>query len=138
MRLSGSSAAFVATAFLCGCGQQPSEQAAPVPHGRYVGIGTYPASRLWSRIAIPKGKTDAAAANTQDDGQIIVAVDSVTGEIRECGNLTGFCIGMNPWRNRLPATQVGPVTVTRHEADLQREDEEANSVADARPRRARR
>ena len=123
---------FFAAIGLCGCGVEPAEnaQSPAVPRGRYVGIGTYPATRLWAHIALPKGEKPESAANTEDDGQIIVVVDSSTGEIRQCGNYSGICIGMNPWTGTLPAAQAGPVTLTKHEADLQREDEEARDADD--------
>lgn len=128
----------IAAVALCGCDQQAAgtgQQA--VPRGRYVGIGTYPASRLWAHIAVPK-EAKPAAANTADDGQVIVVVDSMTGEVRQCGNFSGFCIGMNPWTGALPAAQAGPVTLTRHEADLQREDEENLRQAEAETPRGQR
>ena len=127
---------------LCGCGDNPAENLqspAAAPRGRYIGIGTYPANRLWAQIALPKeSKPAPAAANTRDDGQIIVVVDSSTGEIRQCGNLSGLCIGMNPWTGALPPAQAGPVTLTKHEADLQREDEEEARQMEAEVRRGRR
>jgi hypothetical protein len=119
---------------LCGCGDNSAENAQEpaVPRGRYVGIGTYPATRLWAQVTLPKEPKPApAAANTEDDGQIIVVVDSSTGEVRQCGNYSGICIGMNPWTGALPAAQAGPVTLTKHEADLQREEEEARAAAEA-------
>ena len=142
MRTSPFAAALLATAALCGCDQQAAtnEQQDVVPRGRYVGIGTYPANRLWAHIALPKQEKPAAsaAANTKDDGQLIVVVDSMTGEVRQCGNLSGFCIGMNPWTGALPAAQAGPVTLTKHEADLQREDDENLRQAEAEARSTRR
>ncbi len=132
----------VAALGLCGCGDNPAENAQEpvVPRGRYVGIGTYPASRLWAQVTLPKeAKPVPAAANTQDDGQIIVVVDTSTGEVRQCGNYSGICIGMNPWTGALPPARSGPVTLTKHEADLQREDEEeAERQREADDRRNRR
>jgi hypothetical protein len=126
---------------LCGCNGDPAEnaQSPAVPRGRYVGIGTYPATRLWAHVALPKDARPApTAANSRDDHQIIVVVDSSTGEVRQCGNYSGFCIGMNPWTGALPAAQTGPVTLTKHEADLQREEEEEARQAEAEARRKRR
>jgi hypothetical protein len=118
---------------LCGCDIDPAEnaQSPAVPRGRYVGIGTYPATRLWAHVALPKSEKPASAANSSDDGQIIVVVDTSTGEVRQCGNYSGICIGMNPWTGALPAALAGPVTLTRHEADLQREDDERHADDDA-------
>ncbi len=45
---------------------------------------------------------------------MIVVDDSHTGNIRSCGDLTGYCIGMNPWKTPLPPSQVAPVSLTTH------------------------
>jgi len=63
---------------------------------------------------------DAASAKPIDDQVIIVVTDCVTGELRACGDLTGYCVGMNPWKNSLSATQVAPIKMTSHvEADAE-------------------
>ena len=67
---------------------------------------------------------DAAAANLGDDDHVIVVVDSRTGEIRQCGNYSGHCIGMNPWAGPLGQGQAAPVPLTKHAADLAREAEQ--------------
>jgi hypothetical protein len=64
-----------------------------------------------------------ARANVDDDDKIIVVIDSHTGEIRQCGNLSGFCIGMNPWTQALSASQQGPVNLTQHASDLRAEQD---------------
>jgi hypothetical protein len=58
-------------------------------------------------------------------------VDSQTGEIRQCGNLSGHCIRMNPWEAR----QSPPARVVEHQADLDRAAEEEAAAADSSRRR---
>lgn len=80
--------------------------------GRYVGIGTYSPSGLWSRIVGTPAPEDKTIATAADDDQIIIVVDTKTGEIRQCGNMSGHCIGMNPWTKALAAEQQIPVALT--------------------------
>ena len=92
--------------------------------GHFIGIGIYQAGEIWSRMAAANRARDAAAANLGDDSHVIVVVDSRTGEIRQCGNYSGHCIGMNPWAGPLGQGQAAPVPLTRHAADLAREAEQ--------------
>ena len=88
--------------------------------GRYLGVAVYAPGRMWEQIvraAAPAG----AAATLKDDEQVVVVVDSATGELRQCGNLSGFCIAMNPWSN--PAA---PAALLKHAQQL---DDEASSEA---------
>lgn len=48
-------------------------------------------------------------ARLSDDEHVVVVVDSLTGEIRQCGDLSGYCVGMNPWAKPLGALQTAPV-----------------------------
>lgn len=57
---------------------------------------------------------ETPAARTIDDQAIIVVIDSDTGEIRGCGDLSGYCIGMNPWSKALTAAQIAPINLTEH------------------------
>jgi len=54
------------------------------------------------------------AAKTIDDQAIIVVVDSDTGDVRACGDLTGYCIGMNPWKKALATPQIAPINLIQH------------------------
>jgi hypothetical protein len=130
MRFSGRSGAVlvILIAVLGACGEQARDTAPPTSRGRYAGIGTYPAGTLWSRMEVAAQPKDAASARIEDDDQIIVVVDSVTGEVRQCGDLSGYCIGMNPWTGALGSA--APVSLTVHAADLARETEPG---ADADP-----
>ena len=87
--------------------------------GRYSGIGTFEAGRLWSQIKRPVTGTDDKA-RLDDDEHVIVVVDTHSGEIRQCGDHSGFCVKMNPWSNdsAVPAT---PVSLEKHAAQLDAE-----------------
>jgi hypothetical protein len=87
---------------------------------------------MWSRgITVVKPK-DPGIATTADDNTIIVVVDSSTGEIRQCGNLSGYCITMHPWASPLSQSQASPLAVTKHDAELEQEDKpKADNVAAA-------
>ena len=78
--------------------------------GRYQGVGIYSPESSWAHltdIQQPNGPSKTAA-----DQAIIVTVDSDTGEMRACGDLSGYCIGMNPWDKDLVSAQKTPVAVT--------------------------
>jgi hypothetical protein len=83
-------------------------------HGRYSGVGIYGPSRQWTKIVSARTATDPQLAQPIDDQVIIVVQDSVTGEVRACGDLTGYCIGMNPWKTALVSAQIAPLKLTEH------------------------
>jgi hypothetical protein len=61
-------------------------------------------------------------------------VDTETGEVRECGDLSGTCAAFNPWTRAIASGQAAPVALTAHAADLAREAEaKANQTAPAKP-----
>jgi hypothetical protein len=122
MRLFEVSALLLASLTVAACGEAGIDHSPRGRHGRYAGIGIYPAGQAWALLAQPEARKDAAAALPDDDDQIIVAVDAVTGEIRQCGNMSGFCIGMNPWTGALPTAQAAPVRLTKHAAELDRSE----------------
>jgi hypothetical protein len=82
---------------------------------RYQGVGLYAPDRLWTKMAAVATPKDAAAALVADDSQVIVVVDSRTGEIRQCGNRSGACVAMNPWDRKLVQPLLTPVALTEHE-----------------------
>ena len=101
---------------LCGCNARPAasdEQADH--HGRYTGVGIYGPREQWTKLVAAQQATDPKAAQLIDDQVIIVVQDSATGEVRACGDLTGYCIGMNPWKTALLSTQIAPVKLTEHQ-----------------------
>lgn len=84
------------TILLASCGQQAAKPDSG--QGRYGGIGTYPAGERWPFIKDAKSSNEAAATRGDDD-QIVVTIDRETGEVRQCGNLSGRCVVSNPWRD---------------------------------------
>lgn len=124
-------AAFAATC-LAGCQREASPGS--THHGRYVGVGIYSPGDMWSKMAVAGSPKEAAAARTSDDEQVIVVIDSDTGEVRQCGNLTGYCVGMNPWAKPLTTSQAAPVALTEHAAPHAPYEEAAAPAAQPRSR----
>jgi hypothetical protein len=91
-------------------------------HGRYAGVGLYPADRMWAQVAGAEASKDPAAAKLDDDQEIIVVIDSQTGELRQCGNFSGYCVGMRPWDKPLAAPQAAPLRLSKHAAQLLPDD----------------
>lgn len=112
---------------LAGC-QKAEERAdelaggKPGHRGRFVGAGIYTPHRMWSQLTRPASSPDSSAATLEDDEQVIVVVDTATGEIRQCGNLSGHCLSMNPWAARREGAPV-----LKHALQL---DEEAQREAE--------
>lgn len=92
--------------------------------GRFSGIGTYPADRLWEQRKIETSANEGDRAALADDGQIIVVVDTQTGEVRQCGNNSGQCVRMNPWPKDTAVPPL-PAALKKHAADLQAEAEQS-------------
>lgn len=84
--------------------------------GRYQGVTTYSPGRMWAQIANAQAPASPQAATLNDDEQVIVIVDTSTGQVRQCGNLSGACIAFNPWRG-----EAAPARLAKHAADLDRE-----------------
>jgi len=104
---------------LCGCSKPNWEDTSADQaggRGAYAGVGIYGPSRQWTRLIANQQAKDPAAARAIDDQVIIVVENSTTGEVRACGDLTGYCIGMNPWKAPLLASQITPVKLTQHVA----------------------
>ena len=93
-------------------------------HGRFAGIGIFDVGPLWSRMAGGDQPTGPAAA-LADDEHVIVTVDSDTGEIRECGDLSGRCVAMNSWTRAIASGQQAPVALQAHAAEVARQEREA-------------
>lgn len=124
----------MAALYMSGC-SKPADNSASgaVTHGRFVGVGIYPAGRMWSQVVTSQAMKQAGASKLNDDEQIIVVVDSTTGELRQCGNLSGYCVGMNPWRGTLPASQNAPLPLAKHAAQLAQEAADAAQKQAAKP-----
>jgi hypothetical protein len=99
--------------------------------GRYAGIGLYQPSKQWAKLAAAEAAGDERTARRADDQVIIVVQDSRTGEVRACGDLTGYCIGMNPWKAALTADRITPVKLTEHVADAP--DQRASKPSKSEP-----
>ena len=117
----------VACGLIGGCSSEPAMTGpAAKGQGRFTGIGIYNTDRLWPEVVGSSANADTATAKLSDDSQIIVVVDGRTGEIRQCGNYSGFCVTMSPWSNgRVFVT--APANLKRHATDLAAEDEAASS-----------
>jgi uncharacterized lipoprotein NlpE involved in copper resistance len=88
--------------------------------GRYAGIGTFEAGRLWEQMAGAPASQDPKAATLKDDEHVIVVIDSHTGEVRQCGDHSGVCVTTNPWSK---SSIAAPVKLTKNAADLDAEAE---------------
>ena len=106
----------LASLTLSGCSPKVVEgrAGAPPAHGRYTGVGIYVPSKQWTKMMAAQQAPDPQLARPIDDQVIIVVEDSATGEVRACGDLTGYCIGVNPWKTALASGQIAPVKLTEH------------------------
>jgi hypothetical protein len=116
---------------LGGCDQSPAASSpGPKSPGRFAGIGVFEAGRLWAQISGAPSSSDPAVARLEDDEHIIVVIDSHTGEVRQCGNQSGFCVAMNPWAGGDKRMML-PAKLTKHASDLAAEDQAAMQEGDA-------
>lgn len=120
MRL-GIVAGVVAVFLLAGCDRQGEEAFGSASRGRYVGIGHFAPGQMWTQIVRAAQPAQDGRARPADDEQLIVVMDSQTGEVRQCGNLTGFCTGLNPWAKAPAAGAVAPVAVSKHADQIEAE-----------------
>ena len=115
MSLNAVAVLIVASFYLCGCSRfAPGNADLAGHHGRYSGVGIYSPTQQWARLAANQQSSDPQIARPADDQVIIVVQDSATGEVRACGDLTGYCVGMNPWKTALTPAQVAPLKLTEH------------------------
>ena len=113
----------LAAAPLAGCDQAKNAFAGGgSERGRYVGVGHYTPGQMWTQVAGAPPSNDAAAAKPSDDEQVIIVMDSLTGEIRQCGNLSGRCVALNPWGKAAPEA---PLALLKHYEQLAAEAEPA-------------
>jgi len=119
----------LAALVLSGCHKGSDSEADRDPAGQagrtgYVGIGIYAPSVAWQRLVDAKAPAPAndATARKVDDQALIVVQNSRTGDIRVCGDMTGYCVGLNPWAKR--PGQLAPVNLTDHQpAEAEQADE---------------
>ena len=119
---------FVATsALLSGCHKSAdAEYGSQKSQGRFSGVGIFDAGKLWAQMAVSASPTDPAQANLADDDYVIAVIDSQTGEVRQCGNHSGFCVSMNPWASASPTRL--PVKLIKHASDLSQDEQAAISA----------
>ena len=103
-------------------------------HGRYLGVGIYGPSEHWRRMVVTPPSAGATPVKLEDDQAIIVVVDSKTGEIRACGDLSGYCIGDNPWRQPLTPAQTAPIQLAPPLPDIPANPAEAAPAPRAKRR----
>jgi hypothetical protein len=94
--------------------ETPRHGSAVTSYGPYQDVGLYSPSPQWTRLAANQQEKDPDAAKPIDDQIIVVVEDSRSGEVRACGDLTSYCIGMNPWKTDLASSQVAPIRLTEH------------------------
>jgi hypothetical protein len=105
---------FLSTAvcvLLWGCEAKNEAAETANVEGRYQGIGVYNAGSGWARMTVPPAEPGSRAARLADDDHVIVVTDSRTGEVRQCGDLSGYCIRLNPWTQTLDASRAAPVAL---------------------------
>lgn len=96
---------------LASCDRSGTVDASHHRGGRYEGIGIATPGESWSKIAdAPKPDSDKAAT-VRDDDYLIFVTDTQTGEVRECGDHSGFCVKVQPWAKDAPSA---PLALTDH------------------------
>lgn len=111
----------------CGRTEEASDSGSGSARGRYAGVGVFDAGRLWSKMIVPTTQQDDSSARLSDDEHVIVVVDSQTGEVRQCGDHSGYCIGVSPWGTKDGATPLLPAKLSAHSEDLDAAEMEANT-----------
>jgi len=103
---------------LAGChrGAWSGDDAGHGGRGHFAGVGIYQPNLNWTQLAEAPTTNSQSAAKRVDDQAIVVVVDTNSGEIRACGDLSGYCVAQNPWRTGLPASQLTPVPMAAHAA----------------------
>jgi len=101
----------VACLVVAGCQKfEPAGQGSTA-RGRYQGIGIATPGERWSKLADAPKPASGKAADLNDDDYVVFVTDSSTGEIRECGNRSGFCVSIHPWDRTAPKA---PLSLTAH------------------------
>ncbi|THD80734.1 MAG: hypothetical protein E7812_06645 [Phenylobacterium sp.] len=118
---------------LTGCQKAADSGGAGAGHGRYVGIGHFSPGRMWTQVVRRAAGQNPAVAKPADDEQVIIVLDSATGEVRQCGNLSGACIGMNPWGKPLATEEGAPVAVAKHVEQLDPQPDITATITPGKP-----
>ena len=121
MRVWAMTCAVLAAAALSGCHRIPAAEAPGEAtdepgflglggkHGRYSAVGIYQPGESWSKLMADQRTQGDPAAQPLSDQAIIVLTDSQSGEVRACGDMTGYCVGMNPWKTALTGAHLAPI-----------------------------
>ena len=120
----------IAAISLGGCSRATDSVTGSSHHGRYAGVGLYPAGRMWEQLVRANTPKDGSAATLKDDEEIIVVLDSNTGELRQCGNLSGHCLSMSTWTKPGAAPPLAPAVLLKHAVQLDQEVEARSVRAD--------
>jgi len=108
--------AIAMTLLVSACGEQiAATPESAKDQGRFSGIGVFEAGPLWSQMAVSPEPADAALARIADDEHVIVVIDSHTGEVRQCGDHSGHCVAMNPWKGAPVAL---PAKLQKHASEV--------------------
>lgn len=121
-------AAMCMTISLAGC--DPMAANAPsdaFSHGRYSGVGVFSAGKMWAHLKTGDVSRDLDSATVKDDESIIVIMDGKTGEVRECGNFSGFCTSIQPWTRVVSST---PTKLDAHASDISDQNTPAPAAVD--------
>ena len=102
-------AAAASDAAMAGASDDPGFLGLGSKHGRYAAVGIYQPGDAWAKMMVDQQTSTADAARQLLDEAIIVVADSQTGEVRACGDMSGYCVGMNPWKKALTGAQIGPI-----------------------------
>jgi len=101
-------------------------------HGRYAAVGIYQPGDGWTKMMVDQQTPGADAARQLLDQAVIVVTDSQTGEVRACGDMTGYCVGMNPWKTALTGAQIAPIRLKASvKSEANASDNDAGSAAAA-------
>lgn len=107
----------VIPALLAGCQRASTESSSDHHGGRYEGVGIATPGDQWSKLAdAPKPISDKAATLSDDD-YVVFVTDTKTGEVRECGDRSGFCIQLRPWDKQAPLAPLPVTEHTQHKSD---------------------
>ncbi len=119
MRVAVLATLVIAGASLGGCKPAYNAMADGLPWGssHYSSVGIYAPGESWRQLVTAEAAKPPPAdrAEHADDQALIVVQDSRTGDIRVCGDMTGYCVGMNPWSH--PADQFAPTRLREHVPD---------------------
>lgn len=120
----------LSAAMLASCDRSEDYASGRAKSGRYQGIGITTPGEQWTKIAAAPKPGDDKHATLEDDDYVVFVTDSQSGEVRECGNRSGFCVRFQPWQHPAPPA---PLVLTDHahkDAPQDAEDRSAGNAAE--------